>query len=565
MKISLKIADLAKKLGKSASTIAKETGLNRNTVMALYHNKVDGIKFDTIEKICSTYAVTLNDIIEIVSNQKQKKELPVSISISNPYKQDGEVSLFASFWGLFFINTIPKEYLSSIANFPGLICYFIKDYGYIYWPREHMNIMAEEYYNKYGDKEKLDKNFYEFEIHAEEIRKLYFSYSEKNIISFTDKELIDFSNKIRDVYENFWHHGLFIDFFDAGYDIKKISEIQNNFGFTDSEVVTLTTSIQMTFGNERLLRLFEIMKKIVRRKISTKTEILKYIQASPEINEYIKNYDYVKSNYSIINHLSLDEITNEIFGFLKNDDWKKQYEKLLEYSSTIKKETNLILRKYSLKENPLYFFQKITYWREYRKQINLMGIHLMHYILFSIEQKTAIPYKYLKSLTHDEISNVLKGLISKEQLRKRYEEGILLSTMGGHTKLIGGKEGKSIHDELELSIKGSGKETIITGKSACQGYAKGIARIILKLDDFSRFNEGEILVTGMTRPEYVPLMKKAAAIVTNEGGITCHAAIISRELGKPCIIGTQRATSLIKDGDLIEVRANHGTVRILKN
>jgi pyruvate,water dikinase len=67
----------------------------------------------------------------------------------------------------------------------------------------------------------------------------------------------------------------------------------------------------------------------------------------------------------------------------------------------------------------------------------------------------------------------------------------------------------------------------------------------------------------MTRPEFVPLMKKAAGIVTDEGGITCHAAIISRELGKPCIIGTQTATQIIKDGDLVEVRANHGTVRIL--
>ena len=65
-------------------------------------------------------------------------------------------------------------------------------------------------------------------------------------------------------------------------------------------------------------------------------------------------------------------------------------------------------------------------------------------------------------------------------------------------------------------------------------------------------------------PEYVPLMKKAAAIVTDEGGITCHAAIVSRELNKPCIIGVKIATKVLKDGDLIEVDAEKGVVKVIK-
>ena len=80
----------------------------------------------------------------------------------------------------------------------------------------------------------------------------------------------------------------------------------------------------------------------------------------------------------------------------------------------------------------------------------------------------------------------------------------------------------------------------------------------------SKFNKGDVLVTGMTRPEFVPLMKKSSAIITNEGGITCHAAIISRELGKPCIIGTKIATKVLHDGDLVEVDADNGVVRILE-
>jgi pyruvate,water dikinase len=67
----------------------------------------------------------------------------------------------------------------------------------------------------------------------------------------------------------------------------------------------------------------------------------------------------------------------------------------------------------------------------------------------------------------------------------------------------------------------------------------------------------------MTTPDYVSSMKVAGAIVTNEGGLLCHAAIISRELGKPCVIGTKIATQVLKDGDMVEVDADNGVVRII--
>jgi phosphohistidine swiveling domain-containing protein len=102
----------------------------------------------------------------------------------------------------------------------------------------------------------------------------------------------------------------------------------------------------------------------------------------------------------------------------------------------------------------------------------------------------------------------------------------------------------------------------LKGTTACKGKVKGRAKIIMHLKkDAEKFNEGDILITGMTRPEYVPLMKKSVAVVTNEGGITCHAAIVSREMGIPCIIGTKVASEVFKDGDLIEVDADKGIAR----
>ncbi len=131
---------------------------------------------------------------------------------------------------------------------------------------------------------------------------------------------------------------------------------------------------------------------------------------------------------------------------------------------------------------------------------------------------------------------------------------------------------EDFHKDLELinkrlldENKDKHQEGGIKGEIASRGIARGKARIVINKKDFSIFEEGEILVTGMTRPEFVPLMKKAAAIVTDEGGIASHAAIVSRELKKPCIIGTRIATQLIKDGDLVEVDADRGIVKILEN
>ena len=104
----------------------------------------------------------------------------------------------------------------------------------------------------------------------------------------------------------------------------------------------------------------------------------------------------------------------------------------------------------------------------------------------------------------------------------------------------------------------------IHGVAAMKGSAKGKVKIIKTKDDISKIEKGDILVTQMTSPDYVPAIKVSAAVVTDEGGSLCHAAIISRELGIPCVIGTKIATQALKDGNLVEVDADNGVVKILQ-
>ena len=85
-------------------------------------------------------------------------------------------------------------------------------------------------------------------------------------------------------------------------------------------------------------------------------------------------------------------------------------------------------------------------------------------------------------------------------------------------------------------------------------------RVVAALDGGAELAEGEVLVTHMTAPDWVPLMRRAAAIVTDSGGMTCHAAIVSRELGIPCVVGTADATKVLRDGELVTVDAGAGAV-----
>ena len=107
-------------------------------------------------------------------------------------------------------------------------------------------------------------------------------------------------------------------------------------------------------------------------------------------------------------------------------------------------------------------------------------------------------------------------------------------------------------------LKGASGSPLITGRSVGERIAAGPVRVIQSVKDLHRFQAGEVLVADRTDPDWEPSMKQAAAIVTNRGGRTCHAAIVSRELGLPAVVGTERATELLRDGQPVTVSCAEG-------
>jgi len=138
-----------------------------------------------------------------------------------------------------------------------------------------------------------------------------------------------------------------------------------------------------------------------------------------------------------------------------------------------------------------------------------------------------------------------------------FPEDIEWAIERGKIYIIQARDVTTLEDKRTEAIQGT---PILQGYGASPGVATGVVKIIRELNEIEKIQKGDILVTKMTSPDYVPAMEKSSAIITDEGGITCHAAIISRELGLPCIIATKTATQILKDGMKITVDATHGKV-----
>jgi phosphoenolpyruvate synthase/pyruvate phosphate dikinase len=187
----------------------------------------------------------------------------------------------------------------------------------------------------------------------------------------------------------------------------------------------------------------------------------------------------------------------------------------------------------------------------------------------AIAKRIGLNYNGLIHLSITEIDKALEGTLNNKEIRERVkrrtkkDEWALISDKHGKSILIEDKEDvKLLYNLMIPRADQSMKE--LMGQVGNKGKCTGNAKVIMNNREFYKMETGDILVTTMTTPDFVILMQKSGAIITDIGGLLSHASIVSREMNKPCVVGTKFATKIIKDGDLIEVDANKGIVKILK-
>ena len=171
---------------------------------------------------------------------------------------------------------------------------------------------------------------------------------------------------------------------------------------------------------------------------------------------------------------------------------------------------------------------------------------------------------------------VNKQCLTDEEILQLVEYGMKIEDMyGSHQDIEWGfdKDTKKLYilqsrpittlkgeKEMEKSVDNTQLKALVRGLAASPGIGRGKVKYIKDISEIERVQDGDVLVTVMTNPDMVPAMRRASAVVTEEGGRTCHAAIVSRELGIPCIVGAKDATKILKDGMEITVDAKRGVV-----
>lgn len=207
--------------------------------------------------------------------------------------------------------------------------------------------------------------------------------------------------------------------------------------------------------------------------------------------------------------------------------------------------------------------RKLAYIKDMRDEYRRKGIYNILSFFSEIAKKLGITRKELAYFSSEEILEALEKIIklSKAEAVKRqsgfliyYDKNIFVTSDSEAIK-------KFIFGKIENKYFAGDQ---IKGIVASRGCAKGAVKIILSVKDLLKVKKGDIMVAITTHPDFVSAMHKAQAIVTDEGGLTSHAAIVSRELGIPCIVGAKIATKVLKDGDLVEVDAEKGIIKILK-
>lgn len=192
-----------------------------------------------------------------------------------------------------------------------------------------------------------------------------------------------------------------------------------------------------------------------------------------------------------------------------------------------------------------------------------------HKLLDEAAARLGVPRSNLFSYTYTELEAAMRSRtsLSSQTVSDRQTNGFALVIKGRAVELASGSEAVRAVIEREGISEPFDKVINVTefkGLAASRGIITAKARIIEDASSLDELESGEILVTYMTTIEFTPAFRKAGAIVTDEGAMSCHAAIISREFKLPCIVGTKIATRVIETGDLVEVDALKGTVKILE-
>lgn len=448
------------------------------------------------------------------------------------------------------------KYYKDKTPFP-LLLTVKEDEGVMYFPVTKIKNIARERFRKYWRNpfsfSKLNK---EFQRLSNKVDDLYSLLGHEKIKNSSEKALVGYLKTLKNAIWSLNTLVIFSIYFekedcaefltDNKVDLKNIA--------LDKIWIKAAAPLDYSFDKRRFLNILASLKRGI---------------PTEELSE---RHQFYTANYNKIANLNetRQSLKQEFSKYMKMSP--RQIDRLL-----IKERQAKILRERKFREwlrtlnsdqeKLVLYIQSIMQFRDRRKDQISKSLVLGFRIAQKFFREAGIEEKYIMYEGLDELEKGTRFLRKlKKDFPKRVKGYTVLIKYNGKKETEFGTYEKTVKT-MEGFIYGnrsadSPDYQLIKGQTGSPGKARGKARVIKNINSQAKnFRKGEILVTGMTRPEFVPIMKKSAAVVTDEGGMTSHAAIVCRELGIPCVIGTGVATSMIKSGSYIEVDASKAVVK----
>ncbi len=375
------------------------------------------------------------------------------------------------------------------------------------------------------------------------------------------KRLMDFSNKERAFCVFLLYVWSLEDFLDEGLD-QILDRYVKNLNDHKEWKKKLSEPIDLNYGQHEQLSLLKIASNL------QSEDDLERPAVRGLVTRHVNRYGWLPIRWLKGKPMTNEEVVQRLRKLIDEGGAASKLKALKHKVVDVNAGTQEFKREFGVSLDDVRFIQLIkefVFLRTFRTDIINKSVYLMIPLFKECAARLHISYDDILYLTPEEIyAGLIDGQLSASvDLSSRQKDWALLRD-SDDVIILGGKDARDFASLQGFIVDDRKEVKEFKGESAFHGVIQGRAKLVLSPEDISKVQKGDIMIAVMTYPSYIAAMERASAFVTDEGGILCHAAIVAREMKKPCIIGTQIATKVLKDGDVVEVDADKGSVKKIK-
>ncbi|MBU1202530.1 hypothetical protein KKH39_00570 [Patescibacteria group bacterium] len=596
------MAQLSKELSKDPANITRELDKLTKNNLVLAKNQANK-KYYSLNHDYRSFK-------ELIDLFEKNRSADFKDKFNSPWLLAEDIPNMCPFFSQIWMNCFVDEFANPSGRAYQKVVAIFKDYHlWFYYDKKDAYQVGQNIVDKF---QKDPRFMQEVNQNIIKLSDKLTAYCQKlpqdNLEKLSNKKLWDYYKKHEDVHTDYYRYGwlpVAADMF--GNNLTETGkEILRNMGVSDdnmAEYLILLTEPakpslikieedeikQMAADIQADLRQFKLFKELFKKFKEEDVKLFGLYTHSPEyeakfeerVRELIKKID-PKISKKLEDHYQKYFYTKFLFteeqGVYNFEHYLKKLVRLVNNETNIGKtlkdevtatkielkKRDSLIKKLKLSSQHKIFFDQ---WGEfmitkiYRRYAQLFAIYRMVPIIEQIGKRLGLSIKETKFMTSEELYNALfKNKLNKEEIKKRIPFSVYYTDKNEHA-FYTGRMAKQATEIIQTENIEEVSE--IKGQCGARGHAKGPVKIINVIADMQKMQAGDILVSISTQPDLLPAMKKAAAFVTEQGGVTSHAAIVARELKTPCVIATKIATKVLKDGDLVEVDADKGIVKIL--